>query len=437
MAIRFVSKGAFTTGNTSTAPPIPAGMQAGDFMVLVVETEGATIAAPSPAWTQVPGSPQSIGGTNVAGGVRLAVYTRFWQSGDAAPTVTTTGANHAVSIIFGFSGVDATTPLDGVAPTTTSAASSATLTMPGITTATNNAVVVHCMAVDLDATNTAGHVGNPTNANLTFTGFGTNGELHDQTINTQSGGGLFVAAGRKAVAGATGNTTATQTASAYLGITLSLRAVPDAADARLTLGRFRVSGTATTNRNASANRTLRPFTVSGTATVVSTVGIEASASLTLNPLTTSGTATVVNSGANASANLTLNPLTLSGTATVVSVAGIEASASLTLAPFSLTASAQNAVRAQAAVTLGALSLTSLAQVPAKTQAALTLSPLTLSGATTVVPVVGITATANLTLGQLRVSGTVTSATVNPNSLDRRKLFRLRRSTPWRERFYRV
>ena len=478
MAISFVNKGSFAAvvDTNTSSPTIPASMQAGDFMVLVVETEGASISV-SAGWT-LAGSQLNRGTANNAGGVRLAVYTRAWVSGDAAPTVTTTGAGHAVSMIFGFRGVDTTTPLDGVTPTTTSQAASTTLTMPGITTATGNAVVVHCMALDRDLVSSNTVTGNPTNANLTFTGFGTSGELHDQIVADRRGGGIFVAAGLKVVAGATGNTSATQASSAYLGITLSLRAaVPGgasanltlgrftvsgtstvtgrAASANLTLGRFTVSGTTTTTRAATANLTFDPFTVSGTATVVSAAGVSASANLTLDPFTLSGTVATTRA---ATANLTFDPLTVSGTTTVVTVTGVTANASLVFDP--LTASGTSTVTGRVAtasltfdpltssgtvattraatanLTLDPLTSSGTVATTRAATASLTFNPLTVSGTATVVSVTNTNASANLTFDPFFVTGLVTSA-VADNTLDSRKLFRLRRSTRWRDRFYRV
>ena len=346
MAISFVNKGSFAAvvDTNTSSPTIPASMQAGDFMVLVVETEGASISV-SAGWT-LAGSQLNRGTANNAGGVRLAVYTRAWVSGDAAPTVTTTGAGHAVSMIFGFRGVDTTTPLDGVSPTTTSQAASTTLTMPGITTATGNAVVVHCMALDRDFASSNTVTGNPTNANLTFTGFGTSGELHDQIVADRRGGGIFVAAGLNVVAGATGNTTATQASSAYLGITLSLRAaVTDSGSASVTLSAFTLAGSGAQSFAGAASVTLGAFTLGGVG-AQSFAGVGA---VTLGAFSVSGTGA---SGTNGSASVTLNAFALGG----VGAQSFAGAAGVTLNNFTLTGTGAQSFAGVGAVTLDAFTL---------------------------------------------------------------------------------
>lgn len=349
MAISFVNKGAFASGTTSAAPGIPASMQAGDYMVLVVETEGASVSV-SAGWTQVTGSPLNRGTANTSGGVRLAVYTRAWVSGDAAPTVTTTGAGHVVSMIFGFRGVDTTTPLDGVTPTTTSAAASATLTMPGITTATNNAVVVHCMALDSDNISSNSVTGAPTNANLTFTGFGTSGELHDQTVATARGGGIFVAAGEKAVAGATGNTTATQVSSAYLGITLSLRAASaTAGTASVTLDAFTLSGAGAQSFTGVGAASLGAFAVGG----VGAQSFAGTAGVTLSNFTLTGAGAQSFAGVGA---VTLDAFTLGATGAQSGVNATVGTLGATLGAFALGGVGAQSFTGVGAVTLGSFTL---------------------------------------------------------------------------------
>jgi len=417
MAISFVNKGSFASGTTSAAPGIPASMQAGDFMVLVVETEGASVSV-SAGWTQVTGSPLNRGTANSAGGVRLAVYTRAWVSGDAAPTVTTTGAGHAVSMIFGFRGVDTTTPLDGVTPTTTSAAANATLTMPGITTATDDAVVVHCMALDSDNISSNSVTGNPLSARsqtcngavasgattillnaianvavgmtitgsasipantrvtaiatntitlsaattgtitsgtsltftgVNFTGFGTSGELHDQTVATARGGGIFVAAGLKLFAGATGTSTAAQTSSAYLGITLSLRAAAIASastgTASVTLGAFALGGVGAQSFAGVGAVTLNAFSVSGTGAS----GGTGTASVTLDAFTLSGAGAQSFTGVGAAS---LGAFAVGG----VGAQSFAGTAGVTLSNFTLTGAGAQSFAGVGAVTLDAFTL---------------------------------------------------------------------------------
>ncbi|HYF74143.1 MAG TPA: hypothetical protein VD864_15030, partial [Nocardioides sp.] len=81
--ITYVGAGAAATGNNaSVAPALPAGLAAGDLMLLHASIRNSgtgTVDTPT-GWTQLYGS-----GTN------HAVFGRWWQSGDAAPTVSFTG----------------------------------------------------------------------------------------------------------------------------------------------------------------------------------------------------------------------------------------------------------------------------------------------------------------------------------------------------------
>jgi hypothetical protein len=228
MAIAFVNKGTFASGTTSISPGIPAGMAAGDFMLLTVHTPNQVVSAIT-GWTPVTSTPVSTGTAGAAGGTRVSTYYRFWQSGDAAPTVAVTGGTCTNGIIAGYSGVDPTTPFDGVTPVaTTLAAAATTLTMTGLTTASENDLIFWSVARDVDANSTTG-VTAFTNANLTGIA-----EVHDQTVTTGPGGGIWVGYGFKATAGATGNLTVTQTSSIAVGVTIALR--PDLSVTRAVTG---------------------------------------------------------------------------------------------------------------------------------------------------------------------------------------------------------
>lgn len=216
MAITFVNNGDWSPGSTSITPGIPASMQAGDLMLLVVHTCNQPVSAIT-GWTQVTGSPISTGTVNTAGGTRVAVYYRWWQSGDAAPNVTIPGGTVSNGMIFGYRGVDPTTPFDATPTSNIVTPAETTLTMQGITTATANAWIVHCVARDQDLNNSAA-VASPVNANLTGMT-----ERCDKVVNTGVGGGIYVQDGVKASAGATGNTTATQTSSIACNLTIALR----------------------------------------------------------------------------------------------------------------------------------------------------------------------------------------------------------------------
>ncbi len=221
-AITYVAAGAWTVGTTSLVPPLPAGMVAGDLMLLVMHTANHAVTTPT-GWTEVTGSPISAGTANAAGGVRITVYYRWWVSGDATPTVSVTSGTVTNGMIFGYRGVDMTTPFDATPTSNIVAAASTTLTMAGITTVTANAWIVHSVGRDQDLNNAAA-VASPVNTNLTGMT-----ERHDQVVNTGVGGGIYVQDGIMGSAGATGDTTATQTSSIAVNLTVALRPSPDVA----------------------------------------------------------------------------------------------------------------------------------------------------------------------------------------------------------------
>lgn len=218
MPISYIGKGTFASGAGDVVPGLPAGMAAGDLMIMVVHSVNQTITFPT-GWQQIPAHSGTAerGSAGVAGGVMVRVGYRWWQSGDTDPTVTDTG-DMTAAIIFGFTNVDPTTPFDNATPVGFNAAAATTLTLTGITTNTDYAYIMHCVALDVDTTSTA-VVGAPTNANLARIA-----EIHDQAVVTNSGGGIYAMLGCKLAAGATGNTTtAAGTSTAIAGITLALR----------------------------------------------------------------------------------------------------------------------------------------------------------------------------------------------------------------------
>jgi hypothetical protein len=216
MSASFVAKGAWGAGTTSFSPGIPAGMAAGDFMVLDVHTCNQAVTTPS-GWTPFTGTPISTGTAGAAGGTRLTQFYRWWQSGDTAPTVSVSGGTVSNGIISGYRGIDQTTPFDLNPVSTTLATANTTLTMTGLTTVTDGAMIHIAAARDVDANSTTG-VSAFTNANLTGLT-----EIHDQTVNTAVGGGIFNAYGIKDTAGAIGNTTITQSSSIAVGTVTALR----------------------------------------------------------------------------------------------------------------------------------------------------------------------------------------------------------------------
>jgi hypothetical protein len=132
-------------------------------------------------------------------GVKISVFwARATTNAMASPTVTL-GADYKYAVIATFRGAITTgNPIDvyagGTKPTASASAS-----ITGVTTTVANSLIVNAIAHDLDAA--TAFVTSYTNANL------TNVVKHfDLGTENGSGGGLSIASGAKATAGATGST---------------------------------------------------------------------------------------------------------------------------------------------------------------------------------------------------------------------------------------
>ena len=470
MAITFVAAGAVNSGNGNNpiTPANPAGIVDGDLIFLVAETSAnnpvATITTPT-GWASLSGTPNVSPLTQTA--TRLYVWYRIRSGVYTAPALSPSVSDHIVAVQVAYRGVDPNNPFDVTSASTSG--TSATVAFASVTTASPNTMVVLVAGRDEDR--------GSTNAITTApTGYA---ERVDTNVATGNGGGIFVADLTRAASGLYSPvpSATAQNSSAYVAFTIALRPILFASASR-TFDRFTVSGTSTvTGRAASANLTLDRFTVSGTSTVA-TNSASASASLTFNPITLSSTTEVTGLVGSASITLgelfltgstqvpvaaqaerTFSPFTVSGTGSVVAVTGVTANASLFFDPLTLSSTTEVTGRiASANLTLGELFLTGSTQVPVAAQAERAFGPLTLSGT---VAITGLVGSANLTFDPLTSNGTVTIVTVATNTtsasltfdpffvtglvtsavadntLDSRKLFRLRRSTRWRDRFYRV
>lgn len=219
MAISFVNKSAFASGTAALSVGAVSGVQAGDLLLLFVESENQAVSTPAGGWTQVTSSPVSTGTAAAAGAVRLTVFYLVASGADSTTTVADSG-DHTCAIKIAYRGVDTTTPFDATPVAGTKTPATTTATFPAITTATDNALVVLASALDLDAASTA-TTGTATNANLTSIN-----ERHDQTVIAGDGGGLVIIDGVKATAGNTGTTTATVTSTIQVYLTMALRQAP-------------------------------------------------------------------------------------------------------------------------------------------------------------------------------------------------------------------
>lgn len=151
----------FTANNvqnpTALTPTKNVSTVDGDVMFLVTESRSITATVSTPTgWTLVSGFPKTSG---TASGGRIYLFTRTANSGaDDAPTVTWTGlttgtsGDSAGARILSFTGVSET--VDAAATVTDTAATSPA-TLPSITTATNNALVLGIGVKQSDTVQTA------------------------------------------------------------------------------------------------------------------------------------------------------------------------------------------------------------------------------------------------------------------------------------------
>jgi hypothetical protein len=208
--------------NVAGAPGLPAGWQADDIHVLLIESQNEPVPAMT-GWTNVGSGSQNIATGEVT---TLTVRWRRAVGGDTTPTVPATG-NHSVSRIIGFSGCPTSgDPWDtgtGAPVFTTENVLDTTVAFPTLTTTAANCMIVHAFATGQDI-NTAQSSGAGTNANLT----GLANRMNNWS-NAGSGGGFAMITGTKATAGAVGSTTTTvTTANVKVLFTGALREAPAA-----------------------------------------------------------------------------------------------------------------------------------------------------------------------------------------------------------------
>lgn len=189
-----------------------SGRTSGDKLLVAIATANQAITAPS-GFTEVSSSPQSRGTAGAAGGIRLAVFEKDSDGTETTVSIADSG-NHqyAVGIVLRKSGDDV---LEVTASAGNNVAAGTSCTFGGVTTTGDDQMVVTFVGTDRD--NAGPSFSSEANASL-----GNLTERHDAGTTQGAGSGIAVYTGEKQAAGASGNTTATQAASAaYCWITLS------------------------------------------------------------------------------------------------------------------------------------------------------------------------------------------------------------------------
>jgi hypothetical protein len=204
VAVRAVGTVATAGSNTTASPGLPAGWQADDIHVIVIETENEPVPAMT-GWSNV-----GSGTINLATGTVTALTVRWRRAvgGDTNPVVPTPGAGagtHIIARVIGFSGCPTSGDPWDVTLFGTENVSDTTVAFPNVTTLTANCMIVHAFSTGQDV-NTAQSSGAGTNAALT----GLANRMNNWT-STTGGGGFAMITGIKATAGAVGSTTTTVT----------------------------------------------------------------------------------------------------------------------------------------------------------------------------------------------------------------------------------
>jgi len=211
----YVAAGAVAYGTGAITPALPAGLQTNDILLLFLETANQAISISSQnggTWTEVTGSPQ---GTGTAGGTSATRLTVFWSrynGTQGAPTTSDSG-DHQLGRMIAIRGATTSgNPWDvtagGVESTSDTSGS-----IPGATTTVANTLVVAAIATSLPDSNGTANFSAWTNADLASLT-----ERTDNTVTAGNGGGLGIATGGKATAGAYGATAVTCASSATKGM---------------------------------------------------------------------------------------------------------------------------------------------------------------------------------------------------------------------------
>lgn len=145
MAIAFGSAGAIleqTTASTTWNVPYPSGISAGDMLIVHISA-GSNISTTLPSgWTL-------IAKDTTTTSTRIALIYKIATGSETGNLAVTMASGTGCAIMFRYTGVDATTPLDGVTPSTAASSSTVTsVTLPSITTNTAGAWIIAASALN-------------------------------------------------------------------------------------------------------------------------------------------------------------------------------------------------------------------------------------------------------------------------------------------------
>ena len=206
------------SGTGTITPALPSGIATNDILLLFVETANQASSISNQnggTWTQVTNSPQSVGTAGGSDGTRLTVFWSRYNGTQGAPTVADSG-DHQLGRMIAIRGATTSGNPWNITAGDTEATVDTSGAIAGATTTVANTLVVAAIATSLpDASGTA-NFSAWTNADLSSLT-----ERTDNTVTAGNGGGLGIATGVKATAGAyttTAVTCGTATTKAMMSI---------------------------------------------------------------------------------------------------------------------------------------------------------------------------------------------------------------------------
>lgn len=209
-AVRAVGTSATGTGNVT--PGLPTGHTTNDILLLFVQSNNQTAAAPA-GYAQV-GPAAGIGTAAAAGGTRLTVFWKRDGGAESDPTVLDTG-DHTLAQILAVSGCVTTgDPFLNVGASRKATASTTSTGSAGATPV-DQCMVVQAFVTALDSASAA--FSSPTNADLSSVT-----EQIDVATADGNGGGIGVITGIAATSKSFAATTATVTSTADAGLAFIL-----------------------------------------------------------------------------------------------------------------------------------------------------------------------------------------------------------------------
>ncbi|MEP2774657.1 MAG: putative Ig domain-containing protein [Luteolibacter sp.] len=211
----FVASGGISSGTGTITPALPSGRASGDILLLFVETANQAVSISNPnggTWAEVSGSPQGTGTAAGSSSTRLTVFWSRYNGTQGNPTVSDSG-DHQTARTIAIRGAAASGNPWNVTAGGIESTSDTSASIPGVTTTVPNTLVVVAVAGSLPDANGTANFSGWSNSNLTDLT-----ERTDDTRNSGNGGALGIATGKKATAGATGNTAATHASSAVKGM---------------------------------------------------------------------------------------------------------------------------------------------------------------------------------------------------------------------------